>query len=206
MKSLCDVFSVFRIVSCRNLGLVWRSKSSQLRSAHCSLCLRFMPGDDTSDEAWLTASRLHRLPSAHESGPGCGAVEQHSSVGLDQLHAHHVNNPAILHGIFGHLGPRDLCVVSATCQLWRKLNQDKAANGVWKRFYTSRWRVLGCSSQEDVCWQTKYGSKMKQVRLRDVIGRPGERQLVRREAVAHNNAQVCLVTGPSTCGHVALGL
>jgi hypothetical protein len=140
-----------------------------------------MPGDDTSDEAWLTASRLHRLPSSHESGPGCGTVEQHSSSGLDQLHAHHVNNlpPAILHGIFGHLGPRDLCVVSATCQLWRKLNQDKAANGVWKRFYTSRWRVLGCSSQEDVCWQTKYGSKMKQVRRLMCDDRPwsGERQL-----------------------------
>jgi hypothetical protein len=52
--------------------------------------------------------------------------------------------------------------VSATCALWRGLNQDKAANGVWRQFYTSRWRALD-GSGEDVCWQTKYGSKMKQV-------------------------------------------
>lgn len=56
----------------------------------------------------------------------------------------------------------DLCSVSATCLLWSKLTKDKASNNVWKRFYTSRWRVTGAAG-EDICWQSKYGSKMKQV-------------------------------------------
>jgi hypothetical protein len=118
-----------------------------------------MPQDD-SDQAWLKQASCQQRhcsrSDACQSADGpCGAVE---------CVAHHINNlpPAILHGIFGHLGPRELCAVSAVCSHWRQLNQDKAANGVWKKFYTSRWRVLG-SSGEDVCWQTKYGSKMKQV-------------------------------------------
>lgn len=36
----------------------------------------------------------------------------------------------LLHGIFDHLCPRDLCAVSATCKYWRQLNQDSAANQV----------------------------------------------------------------------------
>lgn len=121
-----------------------------------------MPQDD-SDEAWLTqASRHWQSPSSDGSWPDVSAVVAEGNT--EQLHAHHINNlpPAILHGIFSHLGPRELCAVSATCALWRQLNQDKCANGVWKNFYTSRWRVLDASG-EDVCWQTKYGSKMKQV-------------------------------------------
>lgn len=116
-----------------------------------------MPHD--SDEAWLKASVTRkRCP------PGGDGPQAHSSTCPEAEQQVHVNNlpPAILHGIFGHLGPRDLCVVSATCQHWRALNQDKASREQWKQFYTSRWRVMGPNG-EDVCWQTKYGSKMKQV-------------------------------------------
>lgn len=56
----------------------------------------------------------------------------------------------------------DLCSVSATCVLWSKLTKDRASNKIWKRFYTSRWRVTEAPGDE-VCWQSKYGSKMKQV-------------------------------------------
>lgn len=58
----------------------------------------------------------------------------------------------------------DLCNVSATCTCWSRLTRDKASNNTWKKFYTSRWRVTGAAG-EDVCWQSKYGSKMKQVRM-----------------------------------------
>eukprot|EP00878_Enallax_costatus_P004696 GHUV01004944.1.p1 GENE.GHUV01004944.1~~GHUV01004944.1.p1 ORF type:complete len:937 (+),score=344.31 GHUV01004944.1:194-3004(+) len=68
---------------------------------------------------------------------------------------------SLLHAVFAHLGPKDLCSVSATCVLWSKLTKDRASNNVWKRFYTSRWRVTGTAGDE-VCWQSKYGSKMKQ--------------------------------------------
>lgn len=115
-----------------------------------------MPQDDT-DEAWIKASSRKRCP-------GSDAPVTAGLKAEDAVEQQHINNlpPGILHGIFGCLGPRELCVVSATCRLWRQLNQDKAAKGLWKTFYTSRWRVLGATG-EDVCWQTKYGSKMKQV-------------------------------------------
>ena len=118
-----------------------------------------MPKDDT-DEAWIKAS-VTRKRCQGADAPDAQSAD--TTAAAEQFV--HVNNlpPAILHGIFGHLGPRDLCVVSATCQLWRALNQDKGAREQWKQFYTSRWRVLG-SSSHDVCWQSKYGSKMKQVR------------------------------------------
>lgn len=116
-----------------------------------------MPLDD-SDEAWIT--RGSQLPAPTATAAGTATADGHET-----LHVHHINNlpTPILHGIFGHLGPRELCAVSATCALWRGLNQDAAANAQWRQFFTSRWRVLD-GSGEDVCWQTKYGSKMKQVR------------------------------------------
>jgi hypothetical protein len=75
-----------------------------------------------------------------------------------------INNlpPAILHGVFSHLGPRDLCCVSCTCLLWRRLTRDKVSNSTWRHFYTQRWSVMPPAGA-DVCWQSKYGSKMKQV-------------------------------------------
>lgn len=117
-----------------------------------------MPLDD-SDEAWITQASggpQVRAPTATAAG---------TATADETLHVHHINNlpTPILHGIFGHLGPRELCAVSATCALWRGLNQDLCSNAQWRQFYTSRWRVLD-GSGEDVCWQTKYGSKMKQVR------------------------------------------
>lgn len=118
--------------------------------------------DDTTDEAWIRAS------TAPAPSPSLHAPALRSSVAPvgteDEQNEQHINHlpPALLHSIFGHLGPRDLAAVSVVCQLWRDLNTDKAANKQWKQFYTSRWRVLGPSG-EDVSWQTKYGSKMKQV-------------------------------------------
>lgn len=117
--------------------------------------------DDNDDEAWIKACAGASAPQQHHHAGAEATAPSVEAVAAQ----HHLNNlpPAILHGVFGHLGPRDLCAVSATCQLWRTLNQDKAAREQWKQFYTSRWRVLG-PGNEDVCWQTKYGSKMKQVR------------------------------------------
>jgi hypothetical protein len=139
-----------------------------------------------TDEDWLReASPL----SADSGSPGsAGAARdsaaataraQSATAGGDAAAAaaacdgappeHHINSLpcSVLHGIFSHLGPRELCAVSATCAAWGALNRDKAANGVWRRFYTSRWAALGCGgggpAGEEVCWQTKYGSKMKQV-------------------------------------------
>ena len=37
---------------------------------------------------------------------------------------------AVVHLVFDHLGPRDLCRASAVCQRWRALNRDAAANQV----------------------------------------------------------------------------
>lgn len=69
----------------------------------------------------------------------------------------------ILHNIFGLLGAKDLSCVSATCTLWRRLNRDATSNRIWKTFYTSRWRVSSESDGgSDMCWQTRYGSKMMQ--------------------------------------------
>jgi hypothetical protein len=67
-----------------------------------------------------------------------------------------------LHLIFSFLSARDLATCTAVCRVWRKLNRDKASNSLWKGFYTNRWRVTGTASN-DVCWQGKYGRKMKQV-------------------------------------------
>jgi hypothetical protein len=71
--------------------------------------------------------------------------------------------PILQQNIFGLLGAKDLCCVSATCTLWRCLNRDATSNRIWKKFYTTRWRI---SEENDanatVCWQTRYGSKMMQ--------------------------------------------
>eukprot|EP00882_Tetradesmus_deserticola_P033194 GHRQ01037894.1.p2 GENE.GHRQ01037894.1~~GHRQ01037894.1.p2 ORF type:complete len:111 (+),score=22.91 GHRQ01037894.1:12-344(+) len=72
--------------------------------------------------------------------------------------------PALLHGVFSYLGPKELCCVSCTCLLWRRLTRDRVSNSTWKHFYTQRWSVTP-STAEGVCWQSKYGSKMKQVGL-----------------------------------------
>jgi hypothetical protein len=75
-----------------------------------------------------------------------------------------INNlpPAILHGVFSHLGPKNLCCVSCTCLLWRRLTRDRVSNSTWRHFYTQRWSVMPPAG-DGVCWQSKYGSKMKQV-------------------------------------------
>uniref|UniRef100_A0A383VA13 Uncharacterized protein n=1 Tax=Tetradesmus obliquus TaxID=3088 RepID=A0A383VA13_TETOB len=45
--------------------------------------------------------------------------------------------------------------------LWRRLTRDRVSNSTWKHFYTQRWSVSPPAGDE-VCWQSKYGSKMKQ--------------------------------------------
>jgi len=65
---------------------------------------------------------------------------------------------------FSFLPARDLAACTAVCRVWCKLNRDKASNSLWKGFYTNRWRVTGTAA-DDVCWQSKYGSKMKQVSI-----------------------------------------
>lgn len=118
--------------------------------------------DEATDEAWIRSSVACSASPGQDGLPARCAADAVETG--DHLHQqHHINNlpPAILHGVFGHLGPRDLATVSTVCQLWRQLNGDSAANLQWRGFYTNRWRVLGPSG-DDVCWQTKYGSKMKQ--------------------------------------------
>eukprot|EP00775_Hariotina_reticulata_P009993 gene9993-10148_t len=66
-----------------------------------------------------------------------------------------------LHLILSFLSARDLAACTAVCRVWCKLNRDKASNSLWKGFYTNRWRVTGTTG-DGVCWQSKYGSKMKQ--------------------------------------------
>jgi hypothetical protein len=70
----------------------------------------------------------------------------------------------LLNHIFAFLGPVDLCRVTATCRLWRRLNRDRAANTTWRRFYCSRWHsaLEAVNDVNDVCWQSMYGSKMLQ--------------------------------------------
>ena len=46
------------------------------------------------------------------------------SIGINELPA------GLLHAVFDFLPPKDLCSVSATCKLWRRLNQDAAADEV----------------------------------------------------------------------------
>jgi len=72
--------------------------------------------------------------------------------------------PPLLHNIFGLLGAKDLCCVSATCTLWRRLNRDATSNRIWKKFYAARWRLQAQESdaQAEACWQRRYGSKMMQ--------------------------------------------
>lgn len=95
---------------------------------------------------------------------------QHKQQQQQQTDHASINNlpPAILHGVFSHLGPQDLCCVSCTCMLWRRLTRDRVSNNTWKHFYTQRWSVSPPAGDE-VCWQSKYGSKMKQVRLLIVV-------------------------------------
>ncbi|WIA11004.1 hypothetical protein OEZ85_011161 [Tetradesmus obliquus] len=45
--------------------------------------------------------------------------------------------------------------------LWRRLTRDRVSNSTWKHFYTQRWSVSPPAGDE-VCWQSRYGSKMKQ--------------------------------------------
>lgn len=91
-----------------------------------------------------------------QAGPAQGADDDDAGAGINHL------PPGILHWIFELLGPRDLARASGVCKLWRRLNRDKASNAQWRSFYTARWRVFG--APEDTCWQSLYGSKMKEVR------------------------------------------
>lgn len=93
-------------------------------------------------------------------------------------HQLHINNlpSGILHAIFSHLGPKDLCRATATCGLWRELNRDAAANRAWRAFYAARWKLahaprpallLGSShaaaaadGAQHAYWQRAYGRKM----------------------------------------------
>jgi hypothetical protein len=71
----------------------------------------------------------------------------------------------VLHTIFGRLGPKDLCRVTSTCTLWCKLNRDRAANRMWRAFYTLRWKA-GMSGLHgpDSGWQGLYGKKVLDLR------------------------------------------
>lgn len=69
---------------------------------------------------------------------------------------------SLLQSIFGYLGPKDLCRVSATCKLWRSLNRDVEINRVWRSFYSARWKVS--NDVKAVSWQSLYGSKMKRLK------------------------------------------
>jgi hypothetical protein len=122
-----------------------------------------MLGDGGPDAAWLkdsfntpSTSTSSSGSSTHGAAPGADAPGAHAPpiAADDGAHAHahapsaadaadHVNNlpTGILHGVFGHLGPRDLCAVTATCQLWRALNRDAAANCICA---CQRARVVVC--------------------------------------------------------------
>lgn len=68
----------------------------------------------------------------------------------------------VLHHVFDHLAPRDLCRASAVCRLWRDLNRDAAADRAWQGFYGELWPA------PDACpaprWQAAFGAKMQQAR------------------------------------------
>lgn len=74
----------------------------------------------------------------------------------------HINTlPAgILHKIFGFLGPRDLCMASAVCRLWRDLNQDEMTDRHWKALYCHRWAPTEFQEARKT-WQKQYSVKMR---------------------------------------------
>lgn len=98
---------------------------------------------DESDEAWIHRTSGKR-PQASRPNSSAGQQQQKDKTAVDTLsESHHLNNlpPAILHSIFSHLGPKDLCAVSATCQIWQQLNQDSAANRCVQVNCGAGWRA-----------------------------------------------------------------
>lgn len=65
----------------------------------------------------------------------------------------------VLHRIFNHLSPRDLCRASAVCRLWRHLNRDVVGERRWERVYSARWPLKNPSSGR---WAELYADKVQQ--------------------------------------------
>jgi hypothetical protein len=157
-------------------------------------------------DSWCAASA-----GQHRGSTPCHAVDrvytcrhEYSGLVLCCFACHLLNNLAPSAAALPL--PCVLSSASCTCVAWRRLNKDKASNQQWRRFYRSRWLVTdpAGSSNEETCWQSRFGSKMSQVTIKSARAAAFYGYYFRFTTGIHTHTHtcccVCLVQGKSWAG------